>query len=63
MSDIDKFNYLVRYLAEQVLATISGLTLNSENYKEALNILIDRYGNPQVLISAHIISRKFSGNV
>ena len=48
MSDIDKFNYLVRYLAEQVLATISGLTLNSENYKEALNILIDRYGNPQV---------------
>ena len=54
MSDIDKFNYLVRYLAEQVLATISGLTLNSENYKEALDILIDKHGNPQVLISAYM---------
>ena len=54
MSDIDKFNYLVRYLAEQVLTTISGLTLNSENYKEALDILIDKHGNPQVLISAYM---------
>ena len=36
LSDIDRFNYLRRYLAGQALATISGLTLNSENYKEAL---------------------------
>ena len=41
-------------MAGQALATISCLTLNSENYKEALNIFIDRYGNPQVLISAHM---------
>ena len=54
MSNIDRFNYLGRYLVEPDLATISGLTLNSENYKEALNILIDRYGNPQALISAHM---------
>ena len=54
MSDIDRFNYLRRYLAEQALATISGLALNSKNYKEVLNILIDRYRNPQVLISAHM---------
>ena len=54
MSDIDRFNYLRRYLAGQALATISGLTLYSENYKEAFNFLIDRYGNPQVLISAHM---------
>ena len=51
---VDRFNYLRRYLAGQALATISGLTLNSQNYKEALDILIDRYGNPQVLISAHM---------
>ena len=31
-----------------------GLTLNSENYKEALEILIDRYVNPQILMSAHM---------
>ena len=54
LSDIDRFNYLRRYLAGQALATISGLTLNSQNYKEALDILIDRYGNPQVLITAHM---------
>ena len=54
LSNIDRFNYLRRYLVEPDLATISGLTLNSENYKEALNILIDRYGNPQALISAHM---------
>ena len=41
-------------MAEQALATISGLALNSKNYKEVLNILIDRYRNPQVLISAHM---------
>ena len=41
-------------MAGQALATISGLTLNSENYKEAFNFLIDRYRNPQVLISAHM---------
>ena len=41
-------------MAGQALATISGLTLNSENYKEGSYFLIDRYGNPQVLISAHM---------
>ena len=54
LSDIDRFNYMRRYLAGPALTTISGLTLNSENSKEELDILIDRYGNPQVLISAHM---------
>ena len=53
-SDIDRFNCLRRYLVGQASATISGLTLNSENYKEALDIFIDRYGSPQILISAHV---------
>ena len=42
LNDIDRFNYLGRYLAGQALATITALTLNSENYNEALDILIDR---------------------
>ena len=54
LSDIDRFNYVTTYLAGQALATISGLTINSENYMEVLDILIDRYRNPQVLISAHM---------
>ena len=35
------------------MPTICSLTLNSESYKEALDILIDRYGNPQVLIDRY----------
>ena len=35
---------------------MSGLTLNSDNYKEAVDILKDRFGNEQVLISAHMES-------
>ena len=54
LSDIDRFNYLKKYLAGQALATISGFTLSSDNYNEAINVLVERYGNPQVLISAHM---------
>ena len=56
LNDIDRFNYLKRYLEGQALETISGLVLSSANYKEAISILKQRYGNPQVLISAHMDS-------
>ncbi|XP_057308167.1 uncharacterized protein LOC130646050 [Hydractinia symbiolongicarpus] len=54
ISDIDRFNYLKRYVEGQASETISGLSLSSTNYKEAIKILTERYGNPQVLISAHM---------
>ena len=38
------------------MATFSGLSLSSENYKERIEILTNRYGNTQVLVSAHIDS-------
>ena len=56
LSDIDKFIYLKRYLANQALAVVSGLSLTGTNYKEALELLRGRYGNPQVLISAYMES-------
>ena len=52
LNNIDRFDYLKRYLIRQASATLSGLTINSENYKEALEILIDTYRNPQGLMSA-----------
>jgi hypothetical protein len=52
ISDIDKFNYLKGCLKGEAGAAISGLSLSSENYKEAVSILRDRFGNEQVLISA-----------
>ena len=41
-------------MSNSALSAISGLSLNSANYKEAIDILQQRYGNTQVLISAHM---------
>ena len=54
VSDIDKFQYLLTFLSDSAKSAISGLDLNSQNYKEAIQILKQRYGNTQVLISAHM---------
>jgi hypothetical protein len=43
-------------LRGEALAAILGLTLTSENYNEAIQVLKDRFGNEQVLISAHMES-------
>ena len=53
---IDKFNYLKGCLKGEALSAVAGLALNSKNYKEAIDILKDRFGNEQVLISAHMES-------
>ena len=47
LSDIEKFNYLRTFLTDSVYSLISGLSLNSENYKEAVNVLKGRFGNKQ----------------
>ena len=54
MADIDKFSYLKSFLSDSALQSINGLSLNATNYKEAIDILHQRYGNKQVLISAHM---------
>ena len=56
ISDIDRFNFLKKYLRGEALNAVSGLNLNAENYKEAVALLMDRYGNEQILISAHMES-------
>ena len=54
LKNIDKFNYLKTYLGKKPLDIISGLTLSSSNYLKALDILRERYGNKQILISSHM---------
>ena len=46
LTDIDCFNYLKKYLHGSAAACVLGLTLNSQNYKEAIFILQKRIGNP-----------------
>ena len=54
IAEIDKFTYLKSFLSNSALSAISGLSLISTNYKEAIDILQQRYGNTQVSISAHM---------
>lgn len=54
INEIEKFNYLRSLLEENAYSAISGLTLSSENYKQAVEILKTRYNNEQVLISAYM---------
>ena len=56
ISDIEKFSYLRSYLIGPAEETLSGLSLTSENYKVALEMLTNRFGDNQVLISAHMTS-------
>ena len=48
--DIDKFTYLKLFLSDSALQSI----LNATNYKQTIEILHERYGNKQELISAHM---------
>ena len=54
LSEIDKFNYLKSLLEGTAREAISGLTLTSTNYKEAIAILKKRFGNKQQIISKHM---------
>ena len=56
LTDVDRFNYLKRYLGGKALDAVSGLSLSNENYKEAVDLLMKRFGDSQVLISAHMES-------
>ena len=53
LSDIDKFTYLMDLLQQSVRVSITRLTLNSPDYKEAVSILEKDLGNVQQ-ISRHM---------
>ena len=54
LSNIEKFNYLRSYLANDAYNCIAGLSLTNENYIQALNLLKERYGNKQKIITSHV---------
>ena len=54
INDIDKFCYSKFFLCDSAESCISGLSLSSANYFEAIELLKQRYGNPQMLINAYM---------
>ena len=54
LSDVQKFQYLKSNLVGEAAQVISGLTLSSANFKHALDLLEQRYGDKNKIITAHM---------
>ena len=54
LSPIDKFNYLKSLLEGPASQAIQGLSLSATNYQAAVEILQDRFGKTQQIISSHM---------
>ena len=54
VSGVDKMNYLSRLLKGEAARVIQGLPLSESNYKRAVDLLKERFGQKQVLINAHM---------
>lgn len=54
LSPVEKFNYLISLLEGTASRTIQGLTLTEANYHSAIELLKERFGQPQQIISAHM---------
>ena len=54
LSNVNKLNYLINSLEGPAYKALEGLQIIEENYKKAMDILHERYGKPQHIISAHM---------
>ena len=54
LSDVDRFNYLHSLLEGTAADAISGLSLTSTNYAEAIALLKKRFGNRQQIVNKHM---------
>ena len=54
ISNIEKFTYLKKYLDKSALQAIDGFPLKNENYAATWQLLDERYGNEQLIISCHM---------
>lgn len=54
LSNVEKMSYLVSFLKGQAEQTLKGFRISNENYTAALDLLKQRYGDEQLLISSHM---------
>ena len=54
ISNIEKFNYFKNLLTGSALESISSLSLTDSNYERVIDLLKERFNNPQVLISSYM---------
>jgi hypothetical protein len=56
LPDISKFSYLRSLVGGEAAQAIAGLALTSENYPHAVELLQDRFGRKELIITSHIQS-------
>ena len=54
LSDVDKFAYLKGFLTEPARSTIAGFLLTATNYKDALDLLKNRYDTKNIIQRAQM---------
>ena len=54
MADTGKLDYLRKFLSDEAVMTVKGLKLSNSSYHVELDLLTERFGDPRLLISAHI---------
>ena len=54
LTGVDKFNYLKSLLGGSAAHVIAGLTMTNANYEKAIDLLKQRFGNCQLVISSHM---------
>ena len=54
LSDVERFHYLATSLSGSAAAAIRGLRVTNDNYAEAINILKERFGDKNRIITAHL---------
>ena len=54
LSDVEKFSYLKGLLGGEAEKCVEGISLTGDNYKEALGLLKERFGNSQLIVASHM---------
>ncbi|GFY44065.1 DUF1758 domain-containing protein [Trichonephila inaurata madagascariensis] len=65
LNKVDKFNYLKAHLGGSALNTVEGFPISAKAHDEAVELLKNRFANPEILIQAHmnkILSLQFLKN-
>ena len=54
ISNIEKFTYLLGYLEKAPQQAVGNFPLTNDTYIQAWELLKEKYGNPQLIISTHM---------
>ena len=56
ISDVKKFSYHKGFHTGDARATVKGLALTDMNYREAIGLLKEGYGNRQAIVNNHMLT-------